>query len=68
MNIDPVSAAMNGGDDCCLLFTVPIAKFDSLRKNFPTFELIGHLALPEVGSVLVTPDGLEHEISAQGWV
>ncbi len=67
LNIDPVSAAMNGGDDFRLLFVVPIARYEEFRKEFGGFDIIGHLARPEVGTVLVTPDGLEHAVSAQGW-
>ena len=67
LDIDPVSAAMNGGDDFRLLFVVPIARYEEFRKEFGGFDIIGHLALPEVGTVLVTPDGLEHAVSAQGW-
>lgn len=67
LDIDPVSAAMNGGDDYKLLFVIPITQYEKFRKNIKSFDVIGHLALPEVGCVLVTPDGLEHEISAQGW-
>ena len=67
LDIDPISAAMNGGDDYKLLFTVPILKLDKFRTEFQTFDIIGHLALPEAGSVLVTPEGLEHPLSAQGW-
>lgn len=67
LNIDPLSAAMNGGDDYKLLFTIPIAQYEKFRADFKLFDVIGHLALPEVGCVLITPDGLEHEISAQGW-
>lgn len=67
MNIDPISAAMNGGEDFRLLFTIPILSLDKFRKNFQTFDVIGHLALPEVGAVLVTPDGLEIPLKAQGW-
>lgn len=67
MNIDPVSAALNGGDDCRLMFTVPIGKHDRFRHDFQTFDIIGHLARPEVGSVLVTPDGVELPLKAQGW-
>lgn len=67
LDIDPVSAAMNGGDDFRLLFVVPIARYEDLRREFGGFDIIGHLARPEVGAVLVTPDGLEHRISAQGW-
>ena len=67
LDIDPFSAAMNGGDDYKLLLAIPIAQYESFRKDFQTFDIIGHLALPEVGAVLVTPDGLEHQISAPGW-
>ncbi|MDD7089503.1 MAG: AIR synthase related protein [Bacteroidales bacterium] len=67
LDIDPISAAMNGGDDFKLLFTIPILSAEKFRRDFQTFEIIGHLAQSDVGSVLVTPDGLEHPITAQGW-
>ena len=67
MNIDPVSAALNGGEDYRLLFTIPIGKHDKFRHDFQTFDIIGHLAKPEVGAAVVTPDGVELPIKAQGW-
>ncbi|MDO5320919.1 MAG: AIR synthase related protein [Bacteroidia bacterium] len=67
MNIDPISAAMNGGDDYVVLFVIPSAQYEKFGREFKTFEAIGHLAKPEVGAVLVSPDGLEHQISAPGW-
>ena len=67
MNIDPVSAALNGGEDYRLLFTVPIGRHDKFRHDFQTFDIIGHLARPEVGTVLVTPEGVELPLKAQGW-
>jgi thiamine-monophosphate kinase len=67
LNIDPISAAMNGGDDFKLLFTVPILEAEKFRKDFQTFDIIGHLALPEAGTTLVSPDGVEFPIRAQGW-
>ncbi len=67
MNIDPISAALNGGEDYRLLFTIPIGKHDKFRHDFQTFDVIGHLAKPEVGAVVVTPDGVELPIKAQGW-
>ena len=66
-NIDPVSAALNGGDDCRLLFTIPIGKHDKFRRDFQVFDIIGHLAKPEAGTVIVTPDGVEFPMKAQGW-
>lgn len=67
LNIDPVSAAMNGGDDFRLLFVVPILSLDKFRHDFQSFDIIGHLAKSEVGAVLVSPDGVELPLKAQGW-
>lgn len=67
LDLDPISAAMNGGDDFVLLYVIPISRFEAFRREFKTFEVIGHLARPEVGAVLVSPDGLEHPVSAPGW-
>ena len=67
MDIDPMSAALNGGEDYRLLFTIPIGKHDKFRHDFQTFDIIGHLAKPEVGAALVTPDGVELPLKAQGW-
>lgn len=67
LDVDPISAAMNGGEDYRLLFTIPILKAEQFRRDFQTFEIIGHLALPEAGTSLVSPDGLEHPLRAQGW-
>ena len=67
LNIDPVSAALNGGEDYRLLFTIPIGKHDKFRHDFQTFDIIGHLAKPEVGAAVVTPDGVELPMKAQGW-
>lgn len=64
LDIDPISAAMNGGDDYRLLFVVPLDQYERFRTDFQVFDIIGHLAKPDVGAVLVTPDGLEHEITA----
>ena len=67
LNIDPISAALNGGEDYRLLFTIPIGKHDKFRHDFQTFDIIGPLAKPEVGACIVTPDGVELPIKAQGW-
>ena len=67
LDIDPVSAAMNGGEDCQLLFAIPILQMEEFRRNFQTFDIIGHLALPEAGTCLVLPTGAEIPVTAQGW-
>ena len=67
MDIDPISAAMNGGDDYRLLFTIPILQLEKFRHDFQDFDIIGHLAQSEAGTTLVTPDGVELPLRAQGW-
>lgn len=62
LGIDPVQAAMKGGDDCCLLFTIPIGCHERFRHDFQSWDVIGHMAKSDVGAVLVSPDGLEHTI------
>ena len=62
LNIDPVGAAMNGGEDFQLLLAVPIGQYEKFRHDFQSFDIIGHLAQSDVGAVLVSPDGLEHPI------
>ncbi|MBO5807748.1 MAG: thiamine-phosphate kinase [Bacteroidales bacterium] len=67
LDIDPISAALNGGEDYRMLFTIPIGKHEKFRHDFQTFDIIGHLAKPEVGASVVTPDGVELPMKAQGW-
>lgn len=67
LGIDPVTAAMNGGDDYQFLFVMPIDKHEMVRKDFQDYDIIGHLAQPEVGAVIVTPEGAEIPIHAQGY-
>ena len=67
LGIDPISAAMNGGEDYVVLYVIPSGQYETFAKEFKTFEVIGHMARPEVGAVLVSPDGLEHPVSAPGW-
>ena len=67
LGVDPVSAAMNGGDDFKLLFAVPILYLERFRRDFQTFDILGHLAQPDAGTTLVTPDGLELPLRSPGW-
>ena len=67
LNLDPVTAAVNGGDDYRLLYIVPIEFHEKLRRDFQDWDIIGHLAHSDVGEVLVTPEGAEIGIHAQGY-
>jgi thiamine-monophosphate kinase len=66
MNFDAVTAALNGGDDFELLFTVPISEHEAI-KSLSGFEIIGYITDPSQGAYLVSPDGNELKIKAQGW-
>lgn len=67
LDVDPVAAAMNGGDDCKILFTIPILQMERFRRDFQTFDIIGHLAESSAGQVLVLPEGAELPLRAPGW-
>jgi thiamine-monophosphate kinase len=59
INIDAVTAAINGGEDYRLLYTIPLSRYEEFKREIQTFDVIGHLAKSDVGAVLVTPDGAE---------
>jgi thiamine-monophosphate kinase len=64
--INPVTAALNGGEDYELLFTVDQKDYDKVR-SVPGITVIGHMAEPGEGASLVATDGTLVEIQAQGW-
>lgn len=65
-NMNLVTAAMNGGEDYELLFTAPLADHEKL-KEMKGVSVIGYITKPELGAALVTRDGAELPIKAQGW-
>ena len=66
LNMNLVTAAMNGGEDYELLFTVPLTDHEKVAQ-MKTARLIGRVTKPELGAYLVTRDNAELEIRAQGW-
>ena len=61
-----VTAAMNGGEDYELLFTVPLTEHEKVQ-HMKTARLIGRITKPSLGACLVTRDDAEIPIQAQGW-
>lgn len=66
LNMNLVTAAMNGGEDYELLFTVPLTQHEKVEQ-MKTARLIGRITKPELGACMVTRDDAEMEIRAQGW-
>ena len=65
-NMNVSTCALNGGEDYELLFTVPLTDYDKVSK-LKDVRLIGHITKPELGCMLITRDGGEMELKAQGW-
>ncbi|MDR2385538.1 MAG: thiamine-phosphate kinase [Tannerella sp.] len=65
-NMNLVSAALNGGEDYELLFTVPLGLHDKVDA-MKGVKIIGHITKPEYGNILVGRDGGEIKLKAQGW-
>jgi thiamine-monophosphate kinase len=65
-NLPPLTAALNGGEDYELLFTVPLGDYEKIIVH-PEISIIGHIVNKDYGCHLVLDSGDEVEISAQGW-
>ena len=66
MHLDPVVAALNGGEDYELLFTVPLAMQEQVMA-LGLVDVIGHITHESTGCFLVTPDGSDIRLQAQGF-
>ena len=66
MEMNVTTCALNGGEDYELLFTVPIGDLEKV-KALEDVHLIGHITEQKFGHLLVTRDGQEFELKAQGW-
>ena len=65
-NMNLSTCALNGGEDYALLFTVPLTAHEVVSQ-MKDVKVIGHITKPELGCALVTRDGNELELKAQGW-
>lgn len=66
LNMNLVTAALNGGEDYELLFTVPLHQHDQIEK-LKGVKIIGHITKEDLGCALITRDGNEIQLIAQGW-
>lgn len=66
LNINPLVAALNGGEDYELLFTIAQSDFDKI-KNDPDITIIGHMTEASEGTNLITTGGSKIPLIAQGW-
>jgi thiamine-monophosphate kinase len=66
MNIEPFVAALNGGEDYELLFTLPLSGHDKV-VNIPGISIIGHMTEKNAGCKFVTDQGNEIELQQGGW-
>ena len=66
LNMNVTTCALNGGEDYELLFTVPLTEHERVSA-IEGIKVIGHITKPELGCALITRDGQEFELKAQGW-
>lgn len=65
-NMNLITAALNGGEDYELLFTIPLTLHDKVAA-LKGITIIGHITKPDLGSYLIGRDGGEVKLIAQGW-
>lgn len=65
-NLDPLTCALNGGEDYELLFTIPVADHAKI-KNHPDITVIGHLTEKNDAVNLITKAGQAVPLRAQGF-
>ncbi|WP_339737265.1 thiamine-phosphate kinase [uncultured Sunxiuqinia sp.] len=66
LSINPLVAALNGGEDYELLFTVPLADHDKIKLD-PDITIIGHITEEGTGTNMITGAGTAIALQAQGW-
>lgn len=66
LSMNLVTAALNGGEDYELLFTVPLHFHDEIEK-IEGIKIIGYITEESLGCAMVTRDGGEMTLKAQGW-
>ena len=65
-NMNLYTAALNGGEDYELLFTVPLVDHEKVA-SMKSAKIIGRITKPALGCCLVSRDDNEIALTAQGW-
>src|SRR5688500_7837381 len=65
-NLDPITCALNGGEDYELLFTIDKSDQEKI-KNHPDVHMIGYVHNRADQNVMVTKEGNVVPLKAQGW-
>ena len=66
LNMNVTTCALNGGEDYELLFTVPLSSHEAVER-IEGVKIVGHITRKDLGCALITRDGSEFELKAQGW-
>lgn len=66
LNMNLVTAALNGGEDYELLFTVPLTAHDAVSR-LKDVRVIGHMTPADQGTLLIGRQGEELPLRAQGF-
>ena len=66
MNLNVVTAALNGGEDYELVFTASLNDYDKIIM-MEDVNIIGYVTKPEMGYYLIGREGEEIQLQAQGW-
>lgn len=64
--IDPITCALNGGEDYELLFTISQKDFEKI-KNHPDIHFIGHVHDNPNQNLMISKQGTIVPLTAQGW-
>lgn len=62
----PSVAALSGGEDYEILFTIAQSDYEKI-KDTEGISIIGHMTDASEGKAMITPDGKQVELTAQGW-
>jgi thiamine-monophosphate kinase len=65
-NMNVTTVALNGGEDYELLFTVPLNLHEKIEQ-LDGIKRIGHICDASSGVNLITRDGTQIPLTAQGW-